>query len=378
MSLSLSLLSCQKSELSNSENNKDQKQQVSTEDLTILGISTSEIVSGFNFRQSSLVGNGISNSEIYQVDNSNSISIESKGKGGKGKGGSIVSKRFSIDGISLIAINDTLLAITDFENVNENIKNINAFIYGGGTVTHYDASGNVITGLNVNIPISGIYSSIGKKRGGGAYLYREITNIDSLFSTIAKTEINYGTGVSIINHLDTVLRSGKIVITRSGTYPNITENINFENYFVNGIGITGTKTIAKSKTKINDTTFTFTNQVNGTGTLVFTNGSVANIKLNRSRTNNYIISLTTNKIIGGTITTTANNALTTSDNYEIYKYVTTTPVVEDLSCTTRRKPSNGLITINYLNNLITINLAGSCSSYTITITINGVVTTKTI
>lgn len=376
MGLMFTIVSCQKSGINNDNLQEKQKQVVSVEDLKTIGNSTAEIVSGFTFGQSSVVGNSLTDETSYQVFSSNNYTtFHSKSGGGKG---GIKSKLFSVDGISVIANNDTLLAIYDFENINENIKNLHSFITGGGTVTHYDASGNVITGLNVYIPLPSLYSRGGKGKGGKNNTIIDLYNIDSLISTIGKTEINFGTGVSLTRGIDTVTRSGKIVITRTGTYPNTTQQVSFQSYIVNGIGLTGSKTITRTKTNVNDTSNTVNYSVSGNATLVFSDASTATIQLNKSIESISSISSTTGKLVGGKITTTASNTVTLSNNNVLYSYVTTTPVVEDLSCTTRKKPANGLITINYLTNLVTINFTGDCSSSTIIITINGVAYTRSI
>ena len=373
---------CNKVEQNNVNN---QRIDVKTSDLQTLATTSSEIISGFSFGSStnfsgnsSTTGNyqefSSTNSNEYEVLHSNGSQQGSRKNGSKGRG--IKSNNFSVDGISLLAINDTLLAINDFENVNDQIKNLQSFAFGGATITHYDAAGNVIT--NISLPISSLYSSLGKHRNGQNLGWSDVLNLDSIISTIAKTVIDFGSGVSLIRHNDTVTRSGQITINRSGTYPNTTQAATFSSYFVNGIGIEGSKTISRQQSAINDSTTQVAYSVNGTATITFADANTATLSLSKSKTATLIKSLSTLKWIGGNVITTADNNVVFADGSVLYKYITTTPINEDLSCTTRRKPKNGVIDINYLNNVINVNFAGDCSSYTITVFINGVVYTKTI
>ncbi len=372
----------------NENNVTNERKEVTTSNLQTLATTTSEIVSGFSFGNTGTIsGNsnttsnqgyeefGTSSSNDYEVMHLNG---NQQGFKGKGRGGSrgIKSNNFAVDGISLLAINDTLLAINDVENVNDQIKNLQSFVFGGATVTHYDASGNVIT--NISLPISSLYSSLGRHRNGTILGWNDALNLDSIISTIAKTVIDFGSGVSLIRHNDTVTRSGQITITRTGTYPNTNQTATFNSYVVNGIGIVGSKTITRSQAAINDSTTQVDYNVSGSATITFADGNTANLTLSKSKSATLIKSLTTLKFIGGNVITSANNNVIFADGTVLYKYVTSTPVNEDLSCTTRRKPKNGIIDINYLNNIINVNFAGDCTSYTITVTINGVVYTKII
>ncbi|MDI9337493.1 MAG: hypothetical protein QM539_03605 [Alphaproteobacteria bacterium] len=364
---------------------------VSGATLNTIAITTAEVVSGFNFSPQSRLGAFESgnyadaNNMVTYSDNAglNYEVFHGKGGGsgkggGKHDGGGIKSGLFSIDGISLLAANDTLLAITDFENINEHAKNFYGYAVGGATITHYDASGAVLTNIASLLPTPTLGCSQGKHRSGKHLGLYDALNIDSLLSTVAKTVIDFGTGVSVAYQGDTVTRSGQIVITRTGTYPNTVQAAEFVSYYVNGIGVSGNKTLTTTKTVTNDSIIYNSYNIVGTGKLTFSDNTTASLQVNKSKVVQGIINVTTKHFTSGTITTTANNSSVLENGTTLYSYVTTQNLVEDLSCTTRRKPKNGMIDINYLANVITINFAGTCGSTTLTVTINGVVYTRSI
>ena len=72
--------------------------------------------------------------------------------------------------------------------------------------------------------------------------WQAVSKFDSLLAKVAKTVIDFGTGVSVTHGSNTVTRAGKIVISRSGTVNNNTETVVFDGYKVNGASIRGTKT----------------------------------------------------------------------------------------------------------------------------------------
>lgn len=272
-----------------------------------------------------------------------------------------------IDGLNLLAPTEELLTIVDAESASD-FRGLRLSREGGATITHYDASGNTVT-----LPIP-----TGQGPEGCSHSGKQFPAFDSLLAKIVKTVIDFGSGVTFKRDTITITRSGKIVITRSGTQNNLTEVTTFDNYQVNGNKIEGTKT----RTNIYDATTGqgTSHTVVTDGKITFSDGTVANWTSERNRTSNITLNSTTQKPESGTIVTTVHSRVVATDGTVIYSHDTTTPLTEDVSCKRgRRAPVSGALETHYRSNIILIDFGtGSCTSQTISITVNGVTTTKTI
>ena len=281
---------------------------------------------------------------------------------GKHKG-----KPVLLDGIGLLAPTDEILALIDAESASD-FRGLRISKNGGATITNYDADGNVVT---LSTP-----SSDGPQ--GCSFSGHQFPVYDSLLSTIVKTVIDFGSGVTYKHDTISITRSGKITIVRSGSGSTKSEITTFENYVVNGITIEGTKTristfdsatgVGKSKTTVSD------------GKITLTDGTVTTWSSDKTRTSTITLDSLTNKPVSGTIVTDANTSVVTAGGTVIYSNSTTTPLTENIACGRERHgPVSGTLETHYRDNAITVDFGdGSCTSRTITITINGVTTTKTI
>ncbi|MEI9920419.1 MAG: hypothetical protein WDO14_16730 [Bacteroidota bacterium] len=137
---------------------------------------------------------------------------------------------------------------------------------------------------------------------------------------------------------------------------------------MNGIKIEGTKTRTSSYDESTGNGTSTTSVSNGKITL--TDGTVATWTSERSRVSD---------LDAGTITTDVS-ASVTANGTVIYSHNTTTPLLEKFSCEGRRPgPVSGDVETVYRSNNITIDFGdGSCTSRTITITVNGTTTTRAI
>jgi len=239
---------------------------------------------------------------------------------------------------------------------------------GGATITNYDASGNMLT-----LPDPGTQGPEGVSFSGGQF-----PQADSLLKKIIKTVIDFGSGVSIRHDSITITRVGKIIITRAKSGQELTEIITFENYSVNGNSIEGTKTRVNSfhpTTGKGSSSTTVTN-----GKIIFSDGRVSTWVSSKLRTTDIIIDATTKKPSSGTIITIAATTVTGSDGTLIYSHDTTNPITENIACgQAHHWPVSGTVETIYRTQTITVDFGdGSCSNKTISITINGVTTTKTI
>jgi hypothetical protein len=207
---------------------------------------------------------------------------------------------------------------------------------------------------------------------GASFSCGQFPQSDSLLSKIVKTVIDFGSGVTIKHDTITITRTGKIIITRAKSGTTHTETITFDNYSVNGNSIAGTKvrtsTFDSSTGKGRSTT-----DVND-GKITFSDGTVATWTSSHERDTQIAMDTTTNRP-SGTIVTTAVVAVG-----DIYSHVTTKAVTEDLSCGREHHwPVSGTIETKYRSNDVVVDFGdGSCSNKTISVTINGVTSTKTI
>jgi len=259
--------------------------------------------------------------------------------------------------LNLLAPTDELLAIVDAESASD-VRGLRLSKNGGATITNYDANGNEVT-----IPLGAEKGPQGCSFSGGQF-----PQYDSLLATIVKTEIDFGSGVTY--HRDTVeiIRAGKIVIERSVDGTTITETTTFENYTVNGIKIEGVKTRVSSFDKTTGSGSSASSVTNGV--ITFTDGTAATWTSERTRVTDGT---------AGTVTTTVSTSVSANGTV-IYSHNTTSPLVENLKCDGRRPgPVSGIVETVYRTDNITIDFGdGTCTNKTITITVNGTVTTRTI
>ncbi|HEX8061449.1 MAG TPA: hypothetical protein VF473_10965 [Cyclobacteriaceae bacterium] len=263
-----------------------------------------------------------------------------------------------LDGLNLIAPTDELLAIVDAESASD-IRGLRVSKNGGATITNYDASGNV-----VSMPLTG------DKHGpqGCSFSGKQFPATDSLLAKIVKTVIDFGSGVRYKRDTVEIVRSGKIVIARTKSGSTITETTTFDNYKVNGIKIAGTKTRTSTFEKTTGSGTSKTSVSNGQ--ITFTDGTAATWTSERSRVTN---------MTAGTITNQVNTSVV-ANGTTIYSHKTTTPLLEKLNCEGRRPgPVSGVVATVYRTNNISIDFGnGSCTNRTVTITVNGTTTTRTI
>ncbi len=136
-----------------------------------------------------------------------------------------------LNGTNFLTPTNELVAIVDAESAGD-MRGFRMFARGGATVTNYDAHGNV-----VSLPVPAKGGPEGVSFSGGQF-----PEMDSLLSKIVKTVVDFGAGVTVTHDTTSITRSGKIIITRTKSGTTHTETITFENYFVNGNAIEGTKT----------------------------------------------------------------------------------------------------------------------------------------
>lgn len=288
-----------------------------------------------------------------------------RGKHGAGGPGGHGKHKGILDGLRLLAPTEELLAIVDAETAGD-IRGLRIAARGGATVTHYDAAGAVVT-----LPLEGDGPQ------GCSFSGKQFPKSDSLLATIVKTEIDYGSGSTFKRDSITITRSGKITITRSGDKSNHTEVITFENYLVNGYQIQGTKTRVSTFDSATGSGTSNTSVANGK--IIFPDGSVTSWASTKSRVSDITLN-DSGKPASGTITTQVNSSVTLSDGTVIYSHKTTAPLVENLACEGRRHgPVSGVLETIYRDDTVVVDYGdGTCGNTTISISLNGVTTTKTI
>lgn len=266
-------------------------------------------------------------------------------------------------GTDFLTPTNQLIAIVDAESAGD-IRGIRMSGNGGAKITNYDASGKVVT---LTPP------SMNAGPEGASFSCGQFPQSDSLLSKIVKTVIDFGSGVSVQHDSITITRVGKIIIQRSVAGSTHTETISFENYSVNNNAIEGTKTRTSSfdsSTGKGQSTTTVAD-----GKITFSDGTVAPWTSSRQRDTQITVDPTTNRPSSGTIVSTGSVTVGS-----IYSHIITKPVTEDLSCGRERHwPVSGTIETKYNSNDIVIDFGdGSCSNKTISITINGVTSKKTV
>ncbi|HZY79041.1 MAG TPA: hypothetical protein VFE50_05920 [Cyclobacteriaceae bacterium] len=283
------------------------------------------------------------------------------GKHGMGGPGAFGKNPGVLDGLNLLAPTDELLAIADAESASD-IRGLRMSKNGGATIRNYDANGNEVT------PGAALTAKGKNGPQGCSFSGKQFPEVDSLLSRIVKTVIDFGSGVTYRRDTVEIIREGKIIITRTSDGTAITETTVFENYEVNGIRIEGTK---KRTSTFDEETGagSSTTTVSG-GKITFTDGTVATWTSDRSRTSN---------IDDGVITTVVDTNVTANGEV-IYSHKTTSPLTENIACKGRRPaPVRGVVETTYRNDNISIDFGdGSCTNRTITMTVNGVTTTRTI
>lgn len=325
--------------------------------LTDVAQTSSQLASGVSF----IISGSSSSSSLAGTPGVNGP----MGPGGQHKGMHHGGPGGFLDGTSLLAPTDELLAIVEAESAGD-IRGMRMHDRGGATVTNYDADGNVIA-FPLPAPSDG-----GPE--GCSFSGKQFPLMDSLLSKIAKTVIDFGDGVTNTRKDITVTRSGKIIITRTGDATSHTEVVTFENFMVNGALIEGTKTRVSNFTAgTGNGSSTMT--VSG-GKITFNDGTAATWTSDRARTSSVTLG-DDGRPVSGEIITTGKTTVAT-DATVIYSHEVTKPIREDLSCGHRRPPVEGTVVTHYRENTVSVDFGdGSCTSDTITVTLNGVVQTKT-
>ncbi len=346
------LISCTKENLNSSTSASSSLTSATQSTLLAVAQTSSQLASGTSFTvQTTTTGTTID-------------TTHSSPRPGNCKNGGMGS---FLNGTNFLTPTNELIAIVDAESAGD-MRGIRLFAHGGATVTNYDASGNVVT---LPDPSSG--GPQGVSFSGGQF-----PHTDSLLAKIVKTVIDFGTGVSTKHDSITITRIGKIIITRSNSGTVVTETTTFENYSVNGNSIEGTKTRINTFDSSTGKGSSATSVANGK--ISFSDGTVASWTSNRQRTSTIVIDSTTKRPSSGTVVTTSSTVVTATDGTVIYSVNTTNPITENIACgQTHKWPVSGIVETDYRTQTVIVDFGdGTCSNKTITITINGVTTTKTI
>lgn len=323
--------------------------------LTDVAQTSGQLASGSSF--------SINGSSSYSTD-STAIPMGPGGPhGGPGHGDGGL-----LEGTRLLAPTDQLLAIIEAESAGD-FRGMRMHHFGGATVTNYDASGNVI-----NMPVPG--QNAGGPEGC-SFSGRQFPKFDSLLVKVAKTVIDFGAGVTNNHGKRSITRAGRIIITRSGDINSDNESITFDGYKVNGASIDGTKTRVNTFDPASGTGSSQSSVVDGK--ITFSDGTVS--VWTSSKTRKSLIVLDSHgRPVSGQIVTEGSATVTAADGTLIYSHNITKPLIEDIACGhARHVPVSGTVETVYNSNTLSIDFgSGSCSSRTITVTLNGVVTTKTL
>lgn len=283
-----------------------------------------------------------------------------------GKGGPGGREGFLL-GTSLLAPSDDLLAVIDAESAGD-FRGLRMHEMGGATVTNYDASGNVVT---MSTPAQ---NSGGPE--GCSFSGKQFPKFDSLLSKIAKTSVDFGTGVTSTHGTSSITRSGKITITRSGDSTTKTETVTFENYKVNGASIEGIKTRVSTLDSSGRLGSSATNVANGK--ITFSDGTGTTWTSTKTRKSSITFD-SNNKPVSGQIVTDGSTNIKTTDGTVIFSNTITKSLVEDVACSHHHGPVSGTVATVFKTDTVSIDFGdGSCSNNTVTVTLNGVVTSKTI
>ncbi|MBY0433524.1 MAG: hypothetical protein K2U26_05400, partial [Cyclobacteriaceae bacterium] len=187
--------------------NQDLTTSGSESQLTDLAQTSGQLASGTSF---TLVGSSVGNS-TSGAGGPGGSSHQGGGPRGGGKGR-------MLDGTNFIVADDALLAIVDAESAGD-FRGLHMHLNGGATITHYDATGNVVT-----LPEPDANS----RPEGCSFSGKQFPKTDSLLSKIAKTVVDFGLGVTNKRGDNTITRSGKITIARTGDASSKTEVVTYE------------------------------------------------------------------------------------------------------------------------------------------------------
>jgi hypothetical protein len=302
----------------------------------------------------------------FTIQGSSTDSITQQGDGHHHHGPGHDRHKGILDGVNLLAPTDELLAIVDAESASD-IRGLRISKDGGATITNYNAAGETVT---LPLPREG-------GPNGCSFSGHQHPESDSLLSTIVKTVIDFGTGVTFHHDSVSITRSGSITIERSGDVSSATEVTTFNNYAVNGAHIEGVKTRVSTfdATTGNGTSTTSV----ADGKITFADGTTASWTSDKTRTSTITLDAN-NHPSSGIIVTEVNTAVVSSDGTVIYSHKTTSPLTENVACEGRRHgPVSGTLQTVYRTDTVIADYGdGSCTNRTITITLNGVTTTKTI
>ena len=326
-------------------------------------IETSQDVSLIDIAQTS---GQLASGTSFQISGSSTDSTGiHPGGHGHGKQGPRGPKGI-VDGLHMLAPTDEILAIIDAESASD-IRGLRISKNGGATITHFNAAGAQVT---LSLPANGPQ--------GCSFSGKQFPEYDSLLGTIVRTVIDFGTGVTFKRDTVTITRAGKITIERSGNAAHHSETTTFDSYSVNGIKIQGIKTRVSSFDSATGSGSSATTVSNGKFT--FADGTEAAWESEKSRSSEIVLNATTHRPESGKITTEVNTTITASDGTVIYEHKTVQPLIEDVACAGRRNaPVSGVLETKYRENQIAINFGdGTCENRSVEVTINGVVTTKTI
>jgi hypothetical protein len=317
--------------------------------LTDVAQTSSQLASGASF--------------IISGSSSDSIANGNRGPHHKGPGGH-GGPHDLIDGTSLLAPTDELLAIVDAESAGD-FRGLRMHANGGATVTNYDASGNT-----VSLP-QPAQNSGGPE--GCSFSGKQFPQFDSLLAKVAKTVIDFGSGVTQNHGSASITRSGKITITRTGSSASRTETITFENYKVNGASIVGVKTRISTFDSSSGSGSSTTNVVNGK--ITFSDGTVSTWVSTKKRASAIILD-SNNHPSSGQVVTEGSSSVTATDGTVIYSHTITSPVIENIACR-RHTPVSGVVSTVYRTDSVSVDFGnGDCDSTTVSVTLNGVATTK--
>lgn len=342
-------------------------QELTTQDAAAIDLAqtSGQLASGTSF---TISGNSLQMGTINaRVIETSEVAKGPGGMGGPmglglGKGG----HKGIMDGLNLLAPNDEILAIIDAETAGE-VRGFRMHKFGGATITHYDAAGKV-----VNFPI---FATPDGPHGG--HSGNQFPELDSLLNLVVKTKVDFGTGVTITKNEQKIIRKGVIVIERKKDGKILTETIEFQNYSVNDIKISGTKKTVSEFDRTTGKGSVISSIANGK--IVFAEGESATWTSEKSRKSEIIRGEGGKKPVSGSIVTEVKTKIATASK-TIYSHETTNPLTIDLSCQGRRRgPISGKVETIYRDNTITVDYGnGSCTNQTITVTVNGETTTKTI
>jgi hypothetical protein len=338
---------------------------------TVQGCKTNDITSNDSSTLTDVAQTSgqLASGSSFTISGSSSTTSGTGTPGGQHKGpGGPGGRDGYLAGTDLLAPTDQLLAIIEAESAGD-FRGMRMYAMGGATVTNYDQAGNTIA-----MPPP-------PQNGGGpegcSFSGKQFPKYDSLLTKVAKTVIDFGSGVTVSHQGSSITRSGKITITRNGDKTMLTETVSFDNYKVNGNSIAGTKTRINAFDSSTGSGSSTTNVVNGK--ITFSDGTVSVWTSTKQRKSNITLD-SSGHPASGTITTDGSTVVTGSDGTVIYSHSVTKTITENIACGPKHHgPVSGTVTTVYNTDNIVVDFGdGSCSNDSVTVTINGVASTKTI